>query len=224
MVCGEKARGDRNRRLMLKFKYGTITRRELDSFHELVKNIIYKAMHRNPTMANFEDLYHDIWLKIIRFKNTWNQNKNTYVSTWITIVANSVINTTRKKIGRRRKTEWLYDDICGCRRGCFDETADGSAADFLAFENDPEQNADSEGWWSAYAEIKTALDEDDREMLDKIEEYSGELAVATPRRRRKITRRIASELGWTEAYVIDRMAALQKTFARLMGDGDEPDV
>lgn len=220
VICGDKVRNDRNRRLMLKFKYGTITDSELDEFHELVKNIIYKAMHRNPTMVSFEDLYHDIWLKIVRFRGTWNQNKNTFVSTWITIVANSVINTARKKYNRRNATEWLYEDI---RSGCEDDDDDGgnpTAADFLAFDGKPISEFGKDNWWDMYSEVKSSLDEDDLAFLEKVEEYSSDLALASPRRRRKITRKIASELGWKESYAVARMNSIQSIFSKRMGDGE----
>ena len=102
---------DPNRALMIKFKYDTITDAEFEQFHNAVKKLIYKAMHSNQVMMEWDDIYQEIWQKIIRSKHTWKENKGTFVSTWITIVAHSVLNTLRQGVIKRNTHICLYDDL-----------------------------------------------------------------------------------------------------------------
>lgn len=102
---------DINRRIMLKFKYGNLTRVEEYEFHEKMKKLIYRVMHSNNVLMDWDDVYQEIWKKIVRCRHTWNENKGTYVSTWITIVANSVINTLRREVNRYNSRYCLYDDL-----------------------------------------------------------------------------------------------------------------
>lgn len=105
------SRYDKNRKLMIKFKYGTLTDAEANHFHESLKKLIYKVMHTNNVMMDWEDVYQEIWRKIVKCRHTWNENHGTMVSTWITIVATSVINTMKKNIGKYRSRYVLYDDL-----------------------------------------------------------------------------------------------------------------
>lgn len=102
---------DRNRKLMLKFKYGNLTKDEEREFHEAVKKLIYKVMHSNNVMMNWDDVYQEIWRKICRSRHTWNEDKGTYVSTWITIVASTVISTLRTNVKKYNSRFCLYDDM-----------------------------------------------------------------------------------------------------------------
>ena len=217
MERGKRNLHDRNRELMLKFRFGTITAEELDEFHDAVKNIIYKTMHRNPVMMNFEDVYHEIWWKICRFRHTWNPGKDTMVSTWITIVAESVINSIRKRLTRRMRHEALYEDIspgidCG---------SDGnpSGADYLAYSESEDEEASPPA--AEYSEIMERLyseleDECDKRLLDLVEDLSDELATATVRKRKKLYRRIASEIGISEDEIPGRMWRLQKAYQTVL--------
>ena len=102
---------DPNRELMIKFKYGNLTTQEQNQFHQNIKKLVYKVMHSNNIMMEWDDIYQEIGKKIIKFRHTWNENKGTMVSTWITIVANSVINTLRLNVNKYNSYCCLYDDI-----------------------------------------------------------------------------------------------------------------
>jgi len=102
---------DPNRELMIKFKYNTATPSDEYQLHENIKNLIYKVMHSNFVRMDFEDVYQEIWKKIIKSKHTWNENKGTRVSTWIVIVANSVVNSLRQSVIRYNSRYCLYDDL-----------------------------------------------------------------------------------------------------------------
>ena len=102
---------DKNRSLMLKFKYGNLSPSEEIEFHEAVKNLIYKVMHTNNVMMDWDDVYQEIWRKIIKSKHSWDEDKGTYASTWITIVASTVISTLRANVNKMNSRYCLYDDI-----------------------------------------------------------------------------------------------------------------
>lgn len=105
------AKPDRNRRLMLKFKYGSLSASEEMQFHESVKKLIYSVMHKGNVIMDWDDLYQEIWKKIVSSRHTWNENNGTMVSTWITIVAMSVMNTMRKRMNRYNSRYVLYNDL-----------------------------------------------------------------------------------------------------------------
>ena len=121
---------DPNRALMIKFKYGTITESEFEVFHNNVKKLIYKAMHSNTVMMDWDDIYQEIWKKILRSKHTWKENKGTYVSTWITIVANSVLNTLRQNVIKHRSRFCLYEDL---RANAEEASSTSDMADMVAY-------------------------------------------------------------------------------------------
>lgn len=110
-IIDSKKVNDPNRILMIKFKYNISTNAEETKLYENIKNLIYKAMHKNSVMMPFEDVCQEIWKKIIKSKHTWDELKGTKVSTWIVIVANSVINTLRKEIARYNSRYCLYEDL-----------------------------------------------------------------------------------------------------------------
>lgn len=132
-VCGINIK-DRNRSLMIKFKYSNITDREGYEFHDAIKKIIYKVMHTNNVLMDWDDVYQEIWKKIVGCRHTWKEWKGTMVSTWITIVANSVINTLRQKVNKHNSRFCLYDDLLTLNN---DSNSDGNQnyenCDFLAF-------------------------------------------------------------------------------------------
>lgn len=102
---------DPNRALMIKFKYGTITESEFQTFHENIKKLIYKAMHSRMVVMDWDDIYQEVWQKIIRSKHTWNESKGTYVSTWVTIVTFSVLSTLRQNAIKHNSRFCLYEDL-----------------------------------------------------------------------------------------------------------------
>lgn len=121
-IIDAKKINDPNRILMIKFKYGISTREEETQLYENIKNLIFKAMHKNNVMMPFEDVCQEIWKKIIKSKHTWNELKGTRVSTWIVVVANSVINTLRKEVAKYNSRYCLYEDLNSEKDG--DETDD----------------------------------------------------------------------------------------------------
>lgn len=125
---------DINRSLMIKFKYNNITDKEGYEFHDAIKKIIYRVMHTNNILMDWDDVYQEIWKKIVCCRHTWKEWKGTMVSTWITIVANSVINTLRQKVNKHNARFCLYDDLFPPSN---DLDSDGyqnqEKCDFLAF-------------------------------------------------------------------------------------------
>lgn len=110
-IIDTKKVNDPNRILMIKFKYNIANTEEETMLYENIKKLIFKAMHKNNVMMPFEDVCQEIWKKIIKSKHTWNELKGTRVSTWIVIVANSVINTLRKEVARYNSRYCLYEDL-----------------------------------------------------------------------------------------------------------------
>ena len=102
---------DPNRELMIKFKYNTATDLDTTKLHENIKKLIYKVMHNNCIMMEFEDVYQEVWKKITKSKHSWNEKKGTRVSTWIVCVANSVVNSLRHTVNRHNSRLCLYDDL-----------------------------------------------------------------------------------------------------------------
>jgi DNA-directed RNA polymerase specialized sigma24 family protein len=98
-------------------------------------------MHSNNVMMDWDDVYQEIWKKIIRCRHTWNESKGTMVSTWITIVANSVINTLRQSVNKYRSRYCLYDDICSSSDE-ENESSDREKCDFVQFLNNNSEMMD----------------------------------------------------------------------------------
>lgn len=121
-IVDSKKINDPNRILMIKFKYSISTAEEETKLYENIKNLIFKAMHKNNVMMPFEDVCQEIWKKIIKSKHTWDELKGTRVSTWIVVVANSVINTLRKEITKYNSRYCLYEDLNSEKSG--EETDD----------------------------------------------------------------------------------------------------
>ena len=87
----------RNRELMIKYKYNTITPLELNELHNNLEKLIYQIIHKNYVSENFYDVYLEIWKKICKYKDRWDENRKNNVSTWIAKVSFNVIQTIRKK-------------------------------------------------------------------------------------------------------------------------------
>lgn len=155
---------DINRKLMIKFKYGNMTQMEENEFHEAIKKIIYKVMHKNNVMMDWNDVYQEIWKKIIKSKHTWKEWKGTMVSTWITIVANSVINTLRQGVNRYNSRFCLYDDIVAPTDG---EDNQQNKCDAVAFNSEDERVEDTEMKRMMFKEQF----EDFMDKLDKAESF-----------------------------------------------------
>lgn len=102
---------DKNRVLMIKYKYDTITPDELNELHNRIEKLIYKVIRKNYLMMDIRDIYQEVWKKICKCKNTWNEDKGTMVSTWIVIVAQSVINSLRQSKNKYDSRYMCYDDL-----------------------------------------------------------------------------------------------------------------
>lgn len=102
---------DKNRSLMIKYKYDTITPSELNEFHNRIEKLIYKVIRKNFLMMDIKDIYQEVWRKICKCKHTWNENKGTMVSTWIVIVAQSVINSLRQNKNKYDSRYMCYEDL-----------------------------------------------------------------------------------------------------------------
>ena len=180
---------DINRKLMIKFKYGNMTCDEENQFHEAIKKIIYKVMHKNNVMMDWNDVYQEIWKKIIKSKHTWKEWKGTMVSTWITIVANSVINTLRQTVNRYNSRFCLYDDLVPQTSSEDDESSSDQKADALAFATDDERMQDDGVkrmmWKEQFDEFMSKLDSAEAFVFgiilsmqdDIIDSYEGRLKV-----------------------------------------------
>lgn len=157
---------DPNRELMIKFKYDLATEQDIQQFHENVKKLIYKAIHSNRTNMDFNDLYQEIWKKIIKSKNSWNEQKDIQVSTWIVCVANSVINGCRSKINQHNSRYCLYDDI-------YPESEDENERDFLSRKVISEENPYHKTAFSDdYNHFYESLNDNERKVLRALYEIN----------------------------------------------------
>ena len=172
---------DINRRLMIKFKYGNLKGTEEKEFHEAIKKIIYKVMHKNNVMMAWEDVYQEIWKKIVKSKHTWKEWKGTMVSTWITIVANSVINTLHQSVNRYNSRFCLYDDMLPSSENP-DEASQQNTIDMIVFETDEDEMGDNELkkrlWKEQFEEFREKLDEAESFVFNIIVSMSNDILDA----------------------------------------------
>ena len=196
------APNDKNRRLMLKFKYGNLTKAEENEFHESVKNLIYKAMHTNSVMMDWEDVYQEIWMKITKSKHTWDENKGTYVSTWITIVASTVINTLRSSVRRRESHVLLYDDVLPSSEASGHEASTDYKMNSL-FEHSSDMEDQSSRryfWYSQYDEFLASLDEAEKAVMEAIKQMEDKFVRAYEKKRTTLPfKEVCDALGYDEA-------------------------
>jgi DNA-directed RNA polymerase specialized sigma24 family protein len=159
---------------MIKFKYGQTTMEEENLLHENIKNLIYNVMHKNCVRMEFEDVYHEIWKKIIKSKHTWDENNGTRVSTWIVVVANSVINTLRLSVNKYNSRYCLYGDLATNNE---DESAN-DMADVVALNNE-EDNSFTEDmeFKDNYKNFCKLLSENERKMLYVIVNGDGKISL-----------------------------------------------
>lgn len=101
----------RNRELMIKYKYEKITDKELNELHKNLEKLIYQIIHKNFISENFNDVNAEIWQKIAKYKDKWDENKGFYVSTWIAKVAFNVIQTMRRSSIIRKNRYMSVDDL-----------------------------------------------------------------------------------------------------------------
>ncbi len=209
---------DINRKLMIKFKYGNLTRAEEKEFHEAIKKIIYKVMHKNNIMMDWEDLYQEIWKKIIKSKHTWKESKGTMVSTWITIVANSVINTLHQSVNRYNSRFCLYDDILPASDGQDDGANKQEKCDFIVFDMDEESMADSDlkktMWKEQYEEFMGTLDEAEKFVFGRIISMSSNILDAYDKNVRIPYKELQTKTGYDDATFATIIFNIKKKYRK----------
>ena len=193
---------DVNRQLMIKFKYNDMTEGEEKEFHEAIKKIIYKVMHKNGVMMDWEDVYQEIWKKIVKSKHTWQEWKGTMVSTWITIVANSVINTLHQSVNRYNSRFCLYDDLLSNTDGQ-DDSGNHSTCDSIAFELDEDSLSDNELkkllWKEQFEEFREKLNDAEAYVFGIIVSMSNAILDAHDKRGRIPYKELREKTGYDES-------------------------
>ena len=168
---------DPNRKLMIKFKYGNLTSLQEIKFHDNIKKLIYKVMHSNNVMMDWDDVYQEIWKKIIKSKHIWNQNKGTMVSTWITIVANSVINTLRQNVNKYNSRYCLYDDLCSSNEQ-ENQNTDKEKGDMVSYLNENnslyDKSFDQVIWDEKYNDFMSSLNQSEKMFMKAVYEMDTE--------------------------------------------------
>ncbi len=195
-------KSDINRALMIKFKYGNLTKDEENQFHDAIKKMIFKVMHKNNVMMDWDDVYQEIWKKIGKSRHTWKEWKGTMVSTWITIVANSVINTLRQTVNRYNSRFVLYDDLIQPS-----EDGDGNQqqnkCDIIAFENEEDRMSDSGMkkmmWNEQYAEFRDKLNDAERMVFDIIVSMQDDILDAYDNRLKIPYKELRAKSGYDDA-------------------------
>ena len=192
---------DRNRALMLKFKYGNLTASEEYQFHEAMKNLIYKVMHTNCVMMDWDDVYQEIWRKICRSKHTWDEDKGTYVSTWITIVASTVISTLRTNVSKYNSRFVRYDDIPSSS-----DSGDGGGADYkmdsLTEEAEEDMSMRASIWREQYDYFLDMLEPAERSVMQGITSMEDKFLSAAEKeggRRTMPFNALREKMGYDEA-------------------------
>lgn len=193
---------DINRELMIKFKYGNLTKEEEEMFHNAIKKMIFKVMHKNNVMMDWDDVYQEIWKKICKSRHTWKEWKGTMVSTWITIVANSVINTLRQTVNRYKSRFVLYDDlVASSDEG--GESSQQSKCDVVAFESDEEKLIDSNirkmMLKEEYEMFREKLDDAEKIVFDIIMSMTDEILDAYDSRIKIPYKELRLQSGYDEA-------------------------
>lgn len=188
---------DPNRKLMIKFKYGNMTIEEENQFHENIKKLVFNVMHKNNIMMEWDDIYQEIWKKIIKSKHTWNENKGTMVSTWITIVANSVINTLRLIVNKYHSNCCLYDDIF---KGMPENEQDSGndKADLVQGQNENvllNKEEELNFWKEKYSEFLDELDTKQLLVMKAIQEKQDKFIRTFQRQVRMPFNAVKKELG-----------------------------
>lgn len=196
---------------MIKFKYDKATPEEENLLHENIKNLIYNVMHKNCVHMEFEDVYHEIWKKIIKSKHTWDENNGTRVSTWIVVVANSVINTLRLSVNKYNSRYCLYDDLTATNE---DDSAN-DMADVVALNND-EDNSFTEDmeFKDNYKNFCNLLSENERKMLYTIVNKGSKISL----------RSISRETGIKYADVGEMLSSIKSKFYQVFDEYKSGDI
>ena len=210
---------DINRELMIKFKYGNLTGDEENAFHDAIKKMIFKVMHKNNIMMDWDDVYQEIWKKICKSRHTWKEWKGTMVSTWITIVANSVINTLRQTLNRYNSRFVLYDDVIKPS-----ETGDRQQqdkCDIVSFNRDEDRMMDSGIrkllWNEQYAEFRSKLDGAERLVFDIALSMQDDIIDAYDNRLKMPYKELRARSGYDEATFAMIIYHLKRKYCEAFG-------
>lgn len=106
-----------NHDLMIKYKYDTITDRELNVLYKNLEKFIYKIVRKNYVNENFQDVCNEIWRRIAKYKHKWDENKGVCVTTWVGKVAFNVIQTIRKNTISYKTHHLSYDGVFAYGKG-----------------------------------------------------------------------------------------------------------
>lgn len=139
---------DSNRDLMIAYKYNRINKTDLNKLENNLSKLIYKIISNNNfKYDDFYDVYNEIWLKIARFKESWDENRDTYVSTWITVLSNNVCYTLKRKQITRNKVCLLNDIVRND-----DEGATGDEYGDMITEHDDDHSIklEQDDFWSKF--------------------------------------------------------------------------
>lgn len=200
-VYGVKTK-DPNRKLMIKFKYGNLNSKQEFEFHQSIKKMIYKVMHSNNVIMDWQDVYQQIWKKIIKSKHTWNESKGTMVSTWITIVANSVINTLRQVVNRYKTRNLLYEDIYSSAQEEGDISSSQQKYDLLSYIQDQNitMNVDLQRslWKQMYDQFYNSLDEKQKIVFDEMKKMQQYFIKSYSKNTKAPYNKLKSRLGLDE--------------------------
>lgn len=108
---------DRNIELMTKYKYDEITDEELNEFYCNIEKLIYKIIKNNYVTESFGDICNEIWKRIAKYRNNWDETKGVCVSTWVGKVAINVIQTFRKRSMTYRARNVSLDGMVAFGKG-----------------------------------------------------------------------------------------------------------
>ena len=102
---GSKIRllNDKLRPYFIKWKFGSITQQELNELYLNVKAMIWDQIYKRYHTMEDEDLFQDIWAHIQDVLQQWDENSDTYVSTWLHFVIVNWMKYQAYKERRRRE-------------------------------------------------------------------------------------------------------------------------
>lgn len=194
---------DPNRNYMIKFKYGNLSIIQQYKFHQNIKKLIYKVMHSNNVMMDWDDVYQQIWKKIIKCRHTWNESKGTRVSTWITVVANSVINTLRQNVNKYNSRYCLYDDIYSAVEDEDGTSSDRQKFDMLQYGQDEQTMMDDDFvkklWMQKYNDFIVSLDEGQKVFMNAVLEMQDDFINAYDKKLKIPHNALKKKLGYDDA-------------------------
>ena len=158
-------------------------------------------MHKNNVMMDWDDVYQEIWKKIIKCRHTWNESKGTMVSTWITIVANSVINTLRQNVNKYNSRYCLYDDLCSSSNE--ENDTDRMKYDYVQYlqneQNLLDKSFDEQMWKEKYYEFLYSLNDCEKVFLKVANNMQEDFLKAYDNEKRLPLNKLKLKLGYDDS-------------------------